>query len=52
MTLRKPVLAELAPGKTISRLLAPMDFGYGFAEDLAEVGGDGEVAAFVELLVG
>ena len=50
MRRRKLLGWSLAPGKTISRLLAPRVRDH-FAEHLAEIRGDRQVAAFVELLV-
>jgi hypothetical protein len=48
---QEAVLAELRAGEDQVEIFGADGFGYGFAEHLAEVSGDGEVAAFVELLV-
>ena len=38
---------EFGAGEDYFKIICAYGFGYGFAEDLTEVGGYGEVAAFV-----
>ena len=42
---------KLCAGENHIQIICADGFGNSFAEDLAEVRGDGEIAAFVELLV-
>ena len=47
----EPCWGDACAGEDEFEVVGADGFGDNFAEDLAEVGGDGEVAAFVELLV-